>query len=125
MFESAPANRFLQHRSGKHKPQRRRYDGARMKQRALGDLLLKPARQKTKGAARPGRARLPGKAALQKLDGMVDQDRAENPLRFGEHVLQRFFHVLFGVGQCDHADRGTLPYIVKIQLSYGDVELAA
>ena len=65
-----------------------------MKQRALGDLLLKPARQKTKGAARPGRARLPGKAALQKLDGMVDQDRAENPLRFGEHVLQGFFDVL-------------------------------
>lgn len=56
---------------------------------------------------------------------MIDQDRAENTLGFGQNVLQGFFHVLLGIGESDHANGGRLPDIVKIQLGHGDVEFAA
>jgi hypothetical protein len=39
----------------------------------------------------------PRTAALQQVDGMIDQDRTQNALGFGQHVLQRFFDVLLGV----------------------------
>jgi hypothetical protein len=57
--------------------------------RSTQNLLAKACSPgKTKGDGTRTEARLPRKAALQKIDGMVDQDRAKNPLRFGEHVLQ-------------------------------------
>src|SRR5207302_5964558 len=65
------------------------------------------------------------RAPLQEIDRMVDQDRAENAMRFGEHVLQRFFDVLFSIGKRDNANCGALPDVVKIELSDGDIELAA
>src|SRR5258708_27631258 len=63
--------------------------------------------------------------ALQKFDGMVDQDGAELALSFAEDTLQGFFDVLFGVGEGDDADGGGLPDVVKIQFSDGDIELTA
>src|SRR5439155_21322904 len=65
------------------------------------------------------------RAQLQEIDRMVDQDRAQNAMRFGEYVLQLFFDVLFGIGKRDNADCGALPDVVKIELSDGDIELAA
>lgn len=56
---------------------------------------------------------------------MIDQDRAENALGFGQDVLQGFFHVLLGVGERNDADGGRLPDIVEIQLGHGNVEFAA
>jgi hypothetical protein len=77
------------------------------------------------GSAQSSKIQGARNAPLQKIDRMVDQDRAENAMRFGEHVLQRFFDVLFGIGKSDNADRGALPDVVKIELSDGNVELAA
>jgi hypothetical protein len=56
---------------------------------------------------------------------MIDQDRAQDALGFGQDVLQRFLNVLLGVGQRDYTDGGTLPDVVKIELGDGDVEFAA
>ena len=56
---------------------------------------------------------------------MVDQDWAEDALRFAQDVLQGFFHVLLGVGNRDDADRGALPNVMKIELRDSDVEFAA
>ena len=56
---------------------------------------------------------------------MVDQNRAENALGFGQDMLQGFFDVLFGVGKRDYADSGTLPDVVKVQLGDRDIELVA
>ena len=39
----------------------------------------------------------PWTAALQQFDRMIDQDRTQKALGFGQHVLQRFFDVLLGV----------------------------
>jgi hypothetical protein len=56
---------------------------------------------------------------------VIDQDRAEDALSFGQDVLQRYFDVLFGVGHRDNADGGALPDVVKVEFGYGNVELAA
>jgi hypothetical protein len=79
------------------------------------------------GSAQSSKLQVQGtrNAPLQEIDGMVDQDRAEDAMRFGEHVLQRFFDVLFGIGKRDNADCGALPDVVKIELGDGDVELTA
>src|SRR5215467_3576393 len=63
--------------------------------------------------------------ALQQVDGVVDQNRAQDTLGFRQHVLQRFLNVLLGVRQRHYADRRTLPHVVKIEFRDGDVELAA
>ena len=44
-----------------------------------------------------GKKHKPPRTALQQVDGMVDQDRTQNALGFGQDVLQRFFDVLLGV----------------------------
>jgi hypothetical protein len=36
---------------------------------------------------------------------MVDQDGAEEAFSFAQDMLQRFFHVLLGVGESDDAYR--------------------
>ena len=56
---------------------------------------------------------------------MVDEDGAEDALGLGEDVLQRFFDVLFSVGEGDDADGGGLPDVVEVEFGDGDVEFAA
>jgi hypothetical protein len=56
---------------------------------------------------------------------VVDQDRAEDTLGFGQDVLERLFYVLFGIRKRDDADGGTLPHVMKIELGDSDVEFAA
>ncbi len=56
---------------------------------------------------------------------MIYQGTAQDAVRFGQDVLQRFFHVLLGVGEGNYADGGGLPDVMKIQLGDGDVEFAA
>ncbi len=56
---------------------------------------------------------------------MIYQDSAQDAVGFGQDVLQRFFYVLLGVGECDDADGGGLPDIVEIEFGDGDIEFAA
>src|SRR5262245_8196541 len=62
---------------------------------------------------------------LQKIDGMVDQNRAEDALRFGQDILQRLLDVLLGIGQRHDAHGRALPHVVKIQFRNRNVEFAA
>jgi hypothetical protein len=79
-----------------------------------------------KVAATTARENCPWDAlALQEIYGVIYQGAAQDAVRFGQNVLQRFFHVLLGVGEGDYADGGGLPDVMKIQLGDGDVEFAA
>jgi hypothetical protein len=64
-------------------------------------------------------------AGSQDIDGVIDEDWAEDALGFGEDVLQGFLDMLLGVGESDDADGGGLPNVVKIEFGDGDVEFAA
>ncbi len=66
-----------------------------------------------------------GALALQEIYGVIYQGTPQDAVRFGQDALQRFFHVLLGVGEGDYADGGGLPDVMKIQLGDGDVEFAA
>lgn len=65
-----------------------------------------------------------GDTGLQDVNGVINEDRPEDALRFFKNVLQGFLNVLFGVGKRDHADGGGLPNVVEVEFCNGDIELA-